>query len=374
VAVALAARAEPVVGVATALSEPGRWAVAAHVLDFDDLHMPSTAHISTVIVPAVLGAGGDDRAYLAGAGVMARLGAALGWSHYEAGWHTTCTSGAPATAAGVAVSLGLSAEQVAHAIALAVPAAGGVQRSFGTEGKTLQVGMAVEAGTRAAHLAAGGARTDLTAVEAWMRLVQAEHAGVDLSGPAVPDGLAVKLYPCCYALQRPISMVLEAMAGDSGDDVERVVIRTPLCTVQPLIHHRPVTGLQGKFSLEYAVATAVLDGFPGLDEFTDAAVVRAKAQALLPRVELEPIPTDDSGLLAGLAEIDIHTAQGARHASMAVPPGSPRRPPSEAQLAAKFVACGDEVAAAMHGVEWTSAAGVLRSALDPTRIPSEVQQ
>ena len=27
---------------------------------------------------------------------MARLGSALGWRHYSAGWHATCTAGAPA--------------------------------------------------------------------------------------------------------------------------------------------------------------------------------------------------------------------------------------------------------------------------------------
>ncbi len=39
------------------LSEAGRWAALAHVLDYDDLHMPSTTHISAVCVPAALSAG-----------------------------------------------------------------------------------------------------------------------------------------------------------------------------------------------------------------------------------------------------------------------------------------------------------------------------
>src|SRR3712207_254605 len=82
VAVAVAARTEPVVGLATGISEAAGWATAGHVLDFDDLHMESTTHISVVCVPAVLAAGGGARAYLAAAGVMARLGTALGWAHY----------------------------------------------------------------------------------------------------------------------------------------------------------------------------------------------------------------------------------------------------------------------------------------------------
>lgn len=107
VAVAVAARTHPVMAIAAGLPETARWAVAGHVLDFDDLHMESTTHVSVVCVPAVLSTGGGARAYLAAAGVMARLGVSLGWSHYAAGWHVTSTAGAPAAAVGAAIALGL---------------------------------------------------------------------------------------------------------------------------------------------------------------------------------------------------------------------------------------------------------------------------
>src|SRR5690242_19395341 len=93
----------PVLGAAGAAS------ALAHVLDFDDLHLPSTAHISAVCLPVALACGGDARAFLVGSGVMARLGTALGWAHYRAGWHATCTAGAPAGAATAAVARGLGA-------------------------------------------------------------------------------------------------------------------------------------------------------------------------------------------------------------------------------------------------------------------------
>src|SRR3954452_13687927 len=105
VAVALAGAAHPGARPAAELGRAGRWAAHAHVLDFDDLHMASTSHVSAVCVPAALAAGGDARAFLAGAGVMARLGAALGWPHYARGWHATCTAGAPGAAAAAAVAL-----------------------------------------------------------------------------------------------------------------------------------------------------------------------------------------------------------------------------------------------------------------------------
>lgn len=250
VAVAVAAREHPVLTVAAGLSEAARWAVAGHVLDFDDLHMGSTTHISVVCVPAALSAGGGARAYLAAAGVMARLGLVLGWPHYAAGWHATCTAGAPAAAVGAAIALGLDATGVATAMALAVPAAGGVQRAFGTDAKSLQVGFAAEAGVRAARLAAAGATADVRAVDSWLGLLGADSARVDLSGPAVPGGLAIKLFPCCYALQRPISALAGLAAhGIDPATVDRVVLHTPQGTVTPLIHHCPDTGLQASSAL-----------------------------------------------------------------------------------------------------------------------------
>jgi 2-methylcitrate dehydratase PrpD len=364
VAVTLAARDHPVARLAATLPEGARWAVTAHILDFDDLHMPSTTHISAVCVPTALAAGGGARAYLAAAGVMARLGTALGWAHYAAGWHATCTAGAPASAVGAAIALGLPADRVAMAMALAVPGAGGVQRAFGTDGKSLQVGFAVESGMRAARLAAAGARADPAALDDWLVLVGGDPAAVDVTGPAVPDGLAIKLYPCCYALQRPISALSQfARDGLEPGDVTRIILRTPAGTVVPLIHHRPQTGLEGKFSLEYAAAAALLDTDPGFGSFTDAAVRRDAARRLAGLVEIKLDP-GGTWLLDGQLEAEVHTRDGAvRRVRQQFPPGAPARPPSPAQLAAKLADCVRGLAtdpADPARWTWTSAAATLR--------------
>jgi 2-methylcitrate dehydratase PrpD len=360
-AVALAARQHRVTRLAASLPDGARWAVAAHVLDFDDLHMPSTTHISAVCVPAALATGGGARAYLAGAGVMARLGTALGWPHYSAGWHATCTAGAPASAATAAVALGLTADQTATALALAVPGAGGVQRAFGTDNKALQVGFAVQAGMRAAELAADGARADPAALDDWLGLVGGDRARLDLAGPAVPGGLAIKIYPCCYALQRPISALGElASGGLPADEVQRIAVRTLAGTVTPLIHHRPETGLQGKFSLEYGLAAALLDGYPGRDSFTDAAVRRPAARRLAELVDTTLQP-GGTGLLDGTFTAEVRTGGGqAEEVSLRYPPGSPQRPPSAAELQAKLSDCLAGLPVDPAALTWTQAAGLLR--------------
>jgi 2-methylcitrate dehydratase PrpD len=334
--------------------------VGCHILDFDDLHMETTTHISTVCVPVALAGGGDPRAYLAGAGVMARLGHWLGWQHYALGWHATTTSGALAAAATAACARGFDAEQTARAMALAVPAAGGVQRSFGTDAKSLQVGFAVEAGVRAATLVEAGATADPSAVDTWLSLVGGEPGPLPDDDAAVPGGLAIKIYPACYALQRPTAAVTElAAAGIDPAAVRRVVVRTPTGTVTPLIHSRPGTGLEGKFSLEYAVAAGLLDGHPGFASFSDEAVLRPEAQRLVDLVDVELTDGGD-GLLAGEVEVEVHTDARTSTTRLGLPPGSPERPPTSEELARKIEDCLQGLEVEASDITWASGAELLR--------------
>lgn len=364
VAVTLAAVDDPVAGFTAGSDAALRWAAVGHVLDFDDVHLPSTSHISVVCTAATLAGGGGAREYLAAAGVMARLGAALGWEHYRAGWHATCTAGAPAAAVGAGLALGLDAAGLARAMALAVPAAGGVQRAFGTAAKSLQVGFAASAGVRAAHLAAAGASADPAALDDWFRLVGGT-GDVQLDGPLVPEGLAIKLYPCCYALQRPISAA-RALPPVPVDEVRRIRVRTPAAALQPLIHDAPRTGLEGKFSLQYAVAAALLDGFPGAGSFTDAAVTRPEAQRLVGCVEVDA-PAGGTGILDGDVLIVRECADGTvDEARLDVPDGHPLRPPTGEDLARKVTDCvGAERAAQVLTLDWPAAGALLHRALPP---------
>lgn len=360
VAVTIAGRNQSATKLSKELTEGGHWAVAAHILDFDDLHMESTTHISAVCVPTILTMGGKARDYLAAAGVMARLGVALGWSHYSSGWHSTCTAGAPAAAVGAGIILGLGADQLAIAMALAVPGAGGNSRAFGTDSKSLQVGFAVETGVRAAHLAAAGATADVTAVDEWLGMVGGDLLSIDLTGEAIPGGLATKVYPCCYAMQRPISALAELRGRLDPSKVTKIILKTPEATVAPLIHHQPTTGLQAKFSLEYAVATALLDSHQGFSSFTDDAIQRQNVQDLIDLVEVQLTPGGD-WLLAGEFEAEVQTADKVLRISSKFPLGSPQRPISPAQLRSKVEDCLSGTSVLEEDINWESASSILRS-------------
>jgi len=216
------------------------------------------------------------------------------------------------------------------------------------------------AGVRAARLAAAGASADPAAVDQWLELVGGDPAAIATEGPAIPGGLAIKLYPCCYALQRPIA----ALAGLGLDPaaVEAITVRTPAASLQPLNRHAPRTGLEGKFSLEYGAAAAILDRPLGFASFTDAAVGRSEARRLAGRVTIETT-AGGSGLLEGTFVAEVRTAAGIRRVELALPPGAPGRPPSEAELAAKIVDCCGPLAEEVLALSWYDSGDFLRRAL-----------
>lgn len=367
VAVALAATGHPLLAVTAGLPEPARWAAQAHVVDYDDLHLPSTTHISTVCVPAAAAVGGDARAYLAGAGVMARIGSALGWNHYSRGWHATSTTAPMAAAVVAATARGFSAEDTAKAMALAVSSAGGVQRAFGSDAKAIQVGLAVEAGIRAADLVAHGASADPRVLDAWLALVSEPPFDLALdSAEAVPGGLAVKVYPCCYALQRPIACTSELAAGLESDQVDRIDVWVTESAIQPLVHHRPTSGLEAKFCLEHAVAVAVTDRVPGFDSFSDAAVRRPEVARLTRSVTVHVAP-GGNGLLEDEVRVALTTTDGRElTGSIDIPPGAPGRPVTRDELAQKVRDCAGDHADAVLAAGWGDIAGLLRGSTTPT--------
>lgn len=365
-AVAAAARRSPIVPVARHLGFAAGTAALAHYLDFDDLHLPSTAHISSVCVSASLGAGGNAKAFLAGAGVMARIGSALGWRHYSRGWHATCTAGAPAAAVAASIAMGLTVDETAHAIALSLPSAGGLQAVFGSQGKSLQVGFAVQAGLRSAELASLGARSDLRSFDAWLELLGGSSGAVCIEGPTIPGGLAIKMYPCCYALQRPIDVASALVRkGARATDIEKIVVEAPRSTLQPLIHDRPTSGLEAKFSLPFAIAVTIADeGKVDFAAFTDSATRRPDVEELRQRVLVVPSEGGE-GLLEGKTRITLHQRNRAPlTVALGAPSGSPEKPLSDHQLRQKVHLCDSELADQILNATWSSASSILDSVLD----------
>lgn len=278
--------------------------IAAHVLDYDDVTAVVRGHVSAALLPSILalgesrGASGMDvaAAYTVGFETMCRIARAMAWEHYAKGWHSTATLGVLGATCACASLARLSSGQAVSALAIAVAQAGGTRQNFGTMAKSFQAGHCGAAALRAVELAALGFTGSSDALDGELGFATLYGGGEDLrhifdesGSPALAldvDGLEVKKYPMCYATHRALDGLLDLRAahGLRLPDVDAVFVRTNRGGLAPLIHHRPVTGLDAKFSMEYAVAAALHDGNIGLGSFTDEAVRRPAIQAFLPRV------------------------------------------------------------------------------------------
>src|SRR5690606_29485615 len=236
----------------------------------------------------------------------------------------------------------------------------GLQRNFGSMTKPLHSGLAARNGVLAAQLVAAGftAAQDILDgprgfVDIYADGGQHSDALDDLgrSWALLDPGPTLKKYPCCYATHRPIDAVLRLRAEHNlrPSDVAAIIDRAPTFGLTPLIHHDPKTGLEGKFSLEYVMAAALLDGKITLESFTDAAVNRPEVRALMalldakedPRCRPEdPTAADSSAGTGGFHKVTIRTTDGREFTTQVhYPSGSPKHPLSWDDSRAKFRDC-----------------------------------
>lgn len=335
--------------------------VAAHVLDYDDVSLDG--HPSAVLVPAILAQGEATRssgaemlaAYLAGYEVWAELLAREPAPLHRKGWHPSTVLGTVAAAAACAKLRNLGAERAATALAIAASMASGLVANFGTMTKSFQVGRAAQAGVIAARLAGAGLTASLDALEHPAGLLVAlsadgstgrerPFAGAAKEWHILREGLNIKRYPICYATHRSIDAALDLVQRHdlSPGNVERINVSTGQTQMLMLRNAAPQTGLEAKFSMQFAMAAALVARRVGLNELTDAFVRRPDVQAIFPRVSLSASSaTMDGSAFAPADAVEITTTTGETFASGPVEyaKGSHQRPLSRGELWDKFADC-----------------------------------
>lgn len=333
---------------------------AAHALDFDD----AGGHRSAILVPAILaegetlGATGRDMilAYVAAFEVWSELVRRETDQLHEKGWHPTGMYGAVAASAAVAKLRKLDPNGCATALALGASQASGVVANFGTMTKPFHAGSAASAGVLAGRLAANGMTASLRALEHERGFLSAvsplgrvdrerssAHLGTDWH--IVTDGVSIKKYPTCYCTHRAIDGMLDLLRGRpiTPDAVRRIRVRLGRTQAAILINHRPQTGLEAKFSIEFAMACALLEGEVTLQQLTDEFVGGAKVQALLPRVEADLIDEYDPTLTSyapfDQVTVELATGEVVQGEPVARARGHISRPLGRDELLRKFVSC-----------------------------------
>jgi 2-methylcitrate dehydratase PrpD len=336
--------------------------VSAHVLDYDDVAL--RGHPSAVLVPAIVSEGqalestGRQMldAYVAGYEVWASLVGRETDMHHMKGWHPTGIFGAIAASAACAVLRRLNADQSAHAIGLGASQSAGLMSNFGSMAKSFHAGRAAQAGVTAARLAAAGFTASPDAIEHSQGFLAAvsPKGTVDRESPPnrlgetwqiVAQRLNIKKYPACYYTHRALDAILDLVAATPIDaaDVARVEVTISRENATVLRNHSPQTALAAKFSIEFAMASALVARRVGLEELEDGFVRSEPVQRLLERVHVRAGEDYDAGSPGSLLadHVAITTRDGRRHDSAKVryARGHAKLPLSQPELEAKFMDC-----------------------------------
>jgi 2-methylcitrate dehydratase PrpD len=336
--------------------------VSAHALDYDDVAL--AGHPSTVLVPAVLaeaeaaGASGlaAMRAYLVGYEVWAELIGREADSHHGKGWHPTGVFGAVAAAAAAASLRSLDETRARHALAIAASLASGLTANFGSMTKPLHAGRAAANGIEAVRLAQAGMTAAQDAFEhaGGFLVALSPRGNVDRTRPAsslgkrlaiLDLGLSIKKYPMCYATHRVIDGLLDLASTHrvKSTDVDSVAATIGTTQAGMLRNHAPATGLEAKFSLEFAVAAALVAGKVGLAELTDEFVGRPAVKDAMRKLSVATTqtccPLEPAFAFADRVTIKLKSGRTLDSGDIRFARGNAKLPLRDEELRAKFIDC-----------------------------------
>jgi 2-methylcitrate dehydratase PrpD len=355
---------------------------AAHALDYDDMCFVSLAHPSAPLVSAGLAsaeaAGRSGAAlldaYIVGFELEGRLGRVMNPRHYQRGWHCTATLGTIGAAATASRLLGLDIVQTGHALAIAVSEASGLKENFGTMVKPLHAGLAARNGIVAAQLAKAGMVASAAAIDGpqgFLAAMDSERLSLDDAAADLGErweildtGITIKLYPSCAGTHPTLDALLDLKRreGFASEAVEAIEVGVDPIVPTILIYDRPSSGLEGKFSMPFCAAAALVNGSVGLETFDASHIADPAIVAMQSRVTMRIDPSLDASAPAlTQARVTVRLRDGREFtASANGARGYHDRPASSEELATKFLSCAretlsedaaGEALAALRGIE-----------------------
>jgi 2-methylcitrate dehydratase PrpD len=334
----------------------------AHAIDYDDTSHPAHAHPSCHLVPVLFSLGEYTKAngrvlitaYVVGLEIIGKLGRALNISHYVKGWHATSTFGALAAAAAGAKLLNLDFQKVKRALGIAASTACGIRANFGTMTKPLHAGLAAHNGVLAALLAEKG----FTAAE---DVLENRSGYLEVFSGAEPPklevfsqlgnpleitteyGLALKPFPSCGATHTPIEAALEISKEIDAEEVREVVVGVNELAPNIVVYTDPQTPLQGKFSIHFCVAAALVKKEVNRATFSEDVLKDSAVRQMIGKIKLQVDERVRHNTEFG-SVVTVTCASGRkveRYVKLAK--GKPERWMSREELFTKFLDCSQEV-------------------------------
>lgn len=290
-------------------------AMLCHGLDFDDTHSDSVSHVSTVTCPAALAVGeagalpGSEvlAAIVAGAEAITRLGAAASGRFHARGFHPTAICGIFGATAATARLTGADMRTTASAFGIAGSMASGLFAYLedGTATKPIHPAWAAHGGILAVRLAALGAEGPPSVLEGKFGLYHAflgaERGEIDIDGQLADLGsrwetprIAYKPFPVCHFMHGSLGAAADALAGRTlaPEEIADVVVTVPAAGVSLVLEpagakRAPRSDYEGKFSLQYSVASMLVRGHVAVSDFSDEAIADPAVLAVAEKVRYE---------------------------------------------------------------------------------------
>jgi 2-methylcitrate dehydratase PrpD len=275
--------------------------ISSHIFDYDDTHLRTIIHPAGPVASAILALAeyqaisGRDflSALVLGVEAECRIGNAVWPNHYDIGWHITGTAGVFGSAAAVGKLLKLNEQQMVWALGLAASQPVGLREMFGTMTKSFSPGRAAQNGFTAALLASKNYTCSNQGIEAprgWANVLSTAHNYSEITeklgqtyeisiNTYKPFACGVVIHPtldACIQLRNQYNL--------TADQIDRVELKVHPLVLELTGKKTPQTGLEGKFSVYYAAAVALMQGAAGERQFSDKLAKDPAVVALRDRV------------------------------------------------------------------------------------------
>ena len=345
-----------------------------HLLDYDDMGF---SHPTTCILPGLLALA--DKNKISGSQVLLSL--ILGYEVFEKlsfsarpyegslrkrGYHPTSLYGTMAGAAACAKLLGLNIEQTKRSLGIAGSMASGLSQNFGTWVKGMHGGNSSRAGVVSATLANKGYYADEEIIEGDHGFFHAIHiegnydlekVTENLGSPwaIVSPGLSVKQYPCCGGNHRALDAALSIIKENnlSYEQIETLTAKCHPDLINLLRFMKPTKGFNGKFSLDYNMAAAIVYGEVKIHTFSDEIASDPRMrEAMESKIIIEQHPEWTHEQTSQGTPIIIKTTDGKEFSkSVAIQNWHPTKPISNTEVEEKFRYCADNSKLPQQNVE-----------------------
>jgi 2-methylcitrate dehydratase PrpD len=363
---------------------------SAATLEYDDASTHTVCHYSGALVPAVLAVAEETRAsgqdvlaaYVLAWEIGTRIGACLGGTYFfERGFHPVGIWPCLGTAAASAKLLSCNLEQARMALGIATSAAGSTKRAYGTHTKPLHSGNAARNGIIASMLAKKGFTSYPDTLDpdpaAPPRGPMSFSFPVTFSGEGnydlakATEGLGTvynlsrqpvttHFYPAATGTAVYIELALNMAKkhGFSADEIERVDVRATRDWITGMsVFLAPETAEQARFSGNFSIAVALLDGKAGLEQYRKERIHSLDVQQLMAKIHISELEGSDEltrrihetgdVTKSGLGELAIKLRDGREFAESGEQPrGSGQLPLKRQDLIDKYRDCANRAIAA----------------------------